>query len=282
MILMAQGKPVLADGYPPGWIGFFDDTEATHCQATTIAYETTTLYLHADLAGHEEGIRSLSFRVPQPIFENSSGAIIDIFWDCDQVSGTLADGVTLSWNSPRLPDLWTFYRSLGRIEILVLEMYWPGLDYIVPILDVEIVAADGSQEPGDALSQFIFNCAGSCECADCDLYGPYCSLGEQNPPADSTLSVPTQASFLMQGYRGCGRPQTFTGEVRVDGEVVQEFGAWGESRVEYTIPADRTYATVQVEVHAEVDGHGFDWEWPYSTDSAASEDESISAVKLLY
>ncbi len=264
------------------WIHIFGDINAAQCASSVISFEPDTIYFHADLPSCPDGIRGLSFRLLNSPFDDTPGVVITSTWNCDSVVGSLADRITMVWDEPLQPGLWSYYQALGTVEIMSYLSNWPGVNHSLSIGEIEIICADDSVVLGWDPIPFAFNRTDGVDCWDCDRYGPFSAISEHSPVPGSEVSTPSQATVLAKGYHGCGRPLPFTCEIRCNGTLVAITEGWGEELVEYEIPSGEPGELIAVESMVQIGWREFTTEWSYEVEATAARKQSISEFRSFY
>ena len=117
VFVASLASPSLANTDPGMWI--FSYRECSW--EPPPIFTTFPLEFEANIPTCPEGIRSISFRVDNwpvdEIFTIPNGDD----WQADLVEGDIFSGITLSWNSPKPPDVWTWH-NLGSASFLLLQV----------------------------------------------------------------------------------------------------------------------------------------------------------------
>jgi len=242
-------------------------------------FTTAELEFLAEIPECPNGILSLSFRIADwP--SAYQVLIVGQTWDADVVEGDPFSGLTLRWDTARMPEVHSWH-DLGEVQAMVMNVD-PFFDpHVVYCAEVVAEGADGSLHSIDGPPFILLY--------DDNSGGYGCCMGDQfngrilniDPPVESAIALPDTCAFDIS-YLQCDEwPADFSFMVYRDGVLVDQGTDFGEKGIRFPILDTNQDGMVEVSVGI-TNGLGQIWTWQYFVDGVPVESSSVSKVKSLY
>ena len=294
-LLFFASVPALACG--PSLVYFYDEdyTWGGYGDCGAELTPGTPLIVHVlfESFAFPSSLRELEFQVPDWIGNPGEplGRVTE-HWSADQASGSLEEGITLTWEDGLEPfDGWHLQRQydLGYLEIEAYSPDWVGAGRSVHLSVLEYVDDEGWVYPGDNWdeSKFTFNGGSSCLDFVWDPPDSWRSVRHMLPE-DGALVAPVFPLRFQVLHVSCegGLWYPFDGTVSLEGEQIAEFSGDGVQDFAVTVDASAHPPGSQILVEIAVQyPSGYLLEYPLQytiSDVVPTARVNLSALKSLY